>query len=99
MTGILIRGGEVSGKHYREVNHYMHTSRLRISPWTKQRLDRLKQTPEESYDQIINRLIDFSEDDEPLSEEEIAGIEESFCELEEGRFFTHEQVKTRIGLS
>ena len=38
-------------------------------------------------------------DDEPLSEEEIEGIEKALQDLKEGRFYTHEQVKKKLGLS
>ncbi len=77
----------------------MHTSSLRVSPDTKSRLDRLKAHPRESYDRVIDRLIDSYHDEEPLSDEEIEGIEEALRELKEGRFYTHEQVKKKLGLS
>ena len=38
-------------------------------------------------------------DEEPLSEDEIKGIEEAREDLREGRVFTHEQVKEYLGLS
>jgi len=77
----------------------MHTSSLRVNPETKTRLDRLKVHQRESYDRVIDRLIDSYHDDEPLSAEEIEGIEEALRELKEGRFYTHEQVKKKLGLS
>ena len=77
----------------------MHTSSLRVHPETKTRLERLKVHPRESYDKVIDRLIDSYHDDDPLSEEEIEGIEEALRDLKEGRFYTHEQVKKKLGLS
>ena len=77
----------------------MQTSSLRVNPETKNRLDRLKAHPRESYDRVIDRLIDSYHDDEPLSDEEINGIEEALQELKEGRFYSHEQVKKKLGLT
>jgi predicted transcriptional regulator len=77
----------------------MHTSSLRVNPETKTRLEKLKVHPRESYDKVIDRLIDSYHDDEPLSDEELEGIEEALRELKEGRFYTHEQVKKKLGLS
>jgi predicted transcriptional regulator len=77
----------------------MQTSSLRVNPKTKSRLEKLKVHPRESYDRVIDRLIDSYHDDEPLSEEEIEGIEEALRDLKEGRVYTHEQVKKKLGLS
>ena len=77
----------------------MHTSSLRVNPETKTRLEKLKVHPRESYDKVIDRLIDSYHDDEPLSDVELEGIEEALRELKEGRFYTHEQVKKKLGLS
>jgi predicted transcriptional regulator len=77
----------------------MHTSSLRVSPETRSRLDRLKLHPREPYGRVIDRLIDSYHDDEPLTDEEIGGIEEALRDLKEGRFYTHEQVKKKLGLS
>jgi predicted transcriptional regulator len=77
----------------------MQTSSLRVNPRTKSRLEKLKVHPRESYDRVIDRLIDSYQDDEPLTEEEIKGIEEAIQDLKEGRTYTHEQVKKKLGLS
>jgi len=77
----------------------MQSSSLRVNPKTKSRLEKLKVHPRESYDRVIDRLIDSYHDDEPLTEEEIEGIEEALQDLKEGRTYTHEQVKKKYGLS
>ena len=77
----------------------MQTSSLRVNPKTKSRLEKLKVHPRESYDRVIDRLIDSYHDEEPLTGEEIAGIEEALRDLKEGRTYTHEQVKKKFGLS
>jgi len=77
----------------------MQTSSLRVDQKTKSRLEKLKVHPRESYDRVIDRLIDSYHDDEPLTDEEIEGIEEALQDLKEGRTYTHEQVKKKLGLS
>ena len=77
----------------------MQSSSLRVNQRTKSRLERLKVHPRESYDRVIDRLIDSYQDDEPLTGEEIEGIEEALRDLKDGRTYTHEQVKKKLGLS
>ena len=77
----------------------MHSSSLRIAAETKGRLDRLRVHPKESYNAIIDRLIESYTDPEPLSPEEIRGIEDALEELKQGKFSTHEQVKKELGIS
>jgi predicted transcriptional regulator len=70
---------------------------IRISPRNKSRLASLKETPGESFDSVINRLIDFYDD--PLTREDIQAIRESLEDLKHGRVFTHEEVKEKLGLT
>ena len=77
----------------------MHSSCLRVDPETKARLDDLKVHPKESYNDVIDRLVDSFIDDEPLSDEEIQGIEEALEDLKKGRHYTHTQVKKELGIS
>ena len=77
----------------------MRTSSLRVSSATRSRLDGLKLHPGESYEKVIDRLIDSYHDDELLTGEETEGIEEALNDLMEGRFYTHEQVKKKLGMS
>jgi predicted transcriptional regulator len=71
----------------------MDRSLLELNPETKARLDRLKSHPEESYDLVLNRLIDSFEDGDRLTREEVQGIREILRDLKEGRFLPREQVK------
>jgi len=77
----------------------MRTSSLRVSSATRSQLDGLKLHPGESYEKVIDRLIDSYHDDELLTGEETEGIEEALNDLMEGRFYTHEQVKKKLGMS
>ncbi len=71
---------------------------IQIQPVTKERLDELKVHPRESYDSVVNRLIECAIDDEPLSDETIAALEEAVADIKAGRVYTHEQVKKELGL-
>ena len=64
---------------------------LELNPETKNRLDRLKTYPEESSDQLINRLMDSYEDGARLTKEEVERIRDFLRELKEGRFATRGQ--------
>ena len=61
---------------------------LELNPETKNRLDRLRTYPEESSDQLLNRLMDSYEDGARLTREEVERIRDFLRELKEGRFTT-----------
>lgn len=71
---------------------------LRVKPYTKERLDKLKIHPRESYNDVIERLLSMTVDDEPLTQEELEGVHESLQEFKSGRLVTHEQIKKELGL-
>jgi hypothetical protein len=72
------------------------TTCLRISPENRERLNGLKLHPKESYDEVIGRLLDHLTDPEPLTEEDLKGIEQSLQEIREGRYFTLGQAKAQL---
>ena len=63
-----------------------------VYPHTRDRLDSLKKSPDESYDAVISRLCDCRADDAPLSDEAMKEIEQSLAELREGISRTHEEI-------
>lgn len=67
-----------------------------MSPGTKKRLEGLKRHPRETYEDVIVRLIDSSEDPEPLSEEAIRGIEESLEDIKAGRLVTLDEARAEL---
>ena len=71
---------------------------LRVNPRTKERLDKLKIHPRESYNDVIERLLSMTVDDEPLTGEDLSGIHESLVEFKSGDSITHEQIKKDLGL-
>jgi len=58
---------------------------LELNPETKNRLDRLRTYPEESSDQLINRLVDSYEDGGRLTRDEVERVREFLRELKEER--------------
>lgn len=72
---------------------------LELNPETKNRLDRLRTYPEESSDQLINRLIDSYEDGARLTKEEVGRVREFLSELKEGRITAREQVRDELAPS
>lgn len=71
---------------------------IQLQAATKARLEDLKTHPRESYDEVVSRLIECAVDDEPLSEETIAALEEAVADIKAGRVYSYEQVKKELGL-
>ncbi|MBR1368794.1 hypothetical protein RJ53_04425 [Methanocalculus chunghsingensis] len=59
---------------------------IKLEPSTKERLNRLKIHPRETYNDCIERLIDVIYDDEPLSEETIRRLDEAETYIKAGKF-------------
>jgi predicted transcriptional regulator len=74
------------------------TTTICIDPNVKRKLDDLKVYKNESYNSVVERLIKMAYDEEPLSEEEIRGIEESLEDIKAGRAYSEEEAKRILGL-
>ncbi|MGI0019257.1 MAG: DUF7557 family protein [Nitrososphaera sp.] len=64
----------------------------------KDKLEAMKVHPKESYNEIIDRLISVSYDDEELSDETMKDIEESLEQMRQGRTISNEELKERLGI-
>ena len=73
----------------------MTISTIQIKEGTKKTLQSMKLHPRETYEEVIERMI---EDLSELNEETRTEIEEARKEIEAGRFVTHEQLKKDLGL-
>ncbi|EQB68172.1 MAG: DUF7557 family protein [Cuniculiplasma sp.] len=73
----------------------MTISTIQIKEETKKTLQSMKLHPRETYEDVIERLI---EDLSELDEETKAEIEEARNEIASGKFVTHEQLKKDLGL-
>jgi predicted transcriptional regulator len=72
---------------------------IQISLSTKSRLERLKDYTRETYEDVINKLIDIvAEEHMELSEQTKRDIEESRKQIREGKFVTEEEMRRRLGL-
>ncbi|APH38583.1 hypothetical protein [Methanohalophilus halophilus] len=71
---------------------------ISVDPQTKEKLNILKEYPEESYNSVIDRLTRMAIDEDELSDETIQGIEEALEDLKMGRAYSEYEVKKELGL-
>lgn len=74
------------------------TTTICIDPKTKNTLDSLKIHKNEPYNSVVERLIKMAYDNHPLTDEEIAGIEESLEDIKAGRIYNEEKAKKMFGI-
>ena len=68
---------------------------IQVSDETKETLEKMKLFERETYNDVIERMI---EDDLELSEQTKKQIDEARKRFKKGEFVTHEQVKKEFGL-
>lgn len=71
---------------------------IQISKSTLERLKSFKKHERESYEQILNELMDENET-ETLTEEEIEDIQEALEEVKQGKTKPIEEVAKELGIS
>lgn len=74
---------------------------IRLSQTTKAELDAFKQYKNESYDELVRKLIYLAktcEKEPKLSQKTILEIREARERIKKGEFYTQEEVKKRFGL-
>lgn len=76
----------------------METTTIQVRKTLKRKLEGLKIYPNETMDQLLERLADSKIDYEPLSEKEIKGIEKGLADIKAGKTYTLEQIKRRFGV-
>ncbi len=72
---------------------------IRISMELRDELSELKVHPEESYEDVIRRLVEMCVDDEPLSDRTIQAINESVDDIKAGRVSSLEDVAGDLKLN
>jgi predicted transcriptional regulator len=70
-------------------------STIQVKEDTKKTLQSMKLHPRETYEEVIERMI---EDLSELGEKTRIEIEEARKDIESGKFVTHEQLKKDLGL-
>ena len=77
----------------------MDMTTIQISTQTKKVLEELKDFPRETYENVINKLIEIlAEENMELSTQTKKGIERSRKQMKEGKYYTEDEVKKRLGL-
>ncbi|MAG26689.1 hypothetical protein CMI47_14200 [Candidatus Pacearchaeota archaeon] len=74
---------------------------IRIKPQTKEELDLFRQYKNESYDELLRKLIylvKVSEKNPRLSQKTIREIKESRERVKKGEFYTEEEAKKILGM-
>lgn len=64
----------------------------------RDQLKSLKKHPKESYNDVIERLLNLAIDEEPLSEEAIIGLEEALEEIRAGMFISESEIMKKYGV-
>lgn len=71
---------------------------IQVEKEIKARLDKLKNHPRETYNEVLTRLLKNARGDDVLSKETIKNIEQGLADIKAGRVHTSEQVKKKLGL-
>ncbi len=64
----------------------------------KEQLTNLKTHPRESYSTVIERLLSCAIDPDPLTSEEIAGIEQALEDIKAGRVHSEAEIMKEFGV-
>ncbi|HLD02534.1 MAG TPA: hypothetical protein VJC07_02445 [Candidatus Nanoarchaeia archaeon] len=79
----------------------MEETTIRIKQRTKQELDTLRQYKNESYDEVLRKIIyivKISEKDPELSQKAIKELHAARERVKKGEYYTEEEMKKRLGL-
>ncbi len=71
---------------------------IQLDKKVKDKLKNLKLHPAESYNKVVERLIEMRTDEGELSDETIRNIEQSLEDVKAGRTLSMKEVKQRLGL-
>ena len=72
---------------------------IQISKGTKDKLEKLKDRPSETYEEVIEDLLEMAEEENlELSEETKKGIAEGREDVKRGRVYTTKQLIKELGL-
>ena len=74
---------------------------IQVSPETRARLDELKQSPRESYDEVLNKLLELVPSGDEEGRYSLAfrvALLGARLDIRAGRTVSHAQLKRRLGL-
>ncbi|MAE42714.1 hypothetical protein CMO93_03005 [Candidatus Woesearchaeota archaeon] len=78
----------------------MDTTTIKLHGKTKQQLDKFKEYKNESYDEVINKMIfiaNKAKTNPEFSKETVIAIENARKRLKAGNFITEEEARKRLG--
>lgn len=77
----------------------MEQTTIKISKKIRADLEKQKNHPKETYQEVIDRLLRYyKEDDDYLSPEIIKNIEDGIADIKAGRTYTDEQMIKKLGI-
>jgi predicted transcriptional regulator len=74
---------------------------IKLGTQTKSALDQFREYKNESYDEVVSKLIHIVkniDDEPPLSKQTIKEIERARAEIRAGNYYTEEEMAKRLGL-
>ena len=77
------------------------TTTIKVHPETKNQLDQLREYKNESYDEVIKKvvfIVKTCRTEPELSKETIEAIERARERMRKGKFLTEREAKKRLGL-
>ena len=83
------------------IGDYMDYTTIQILPDTRMRLAQLKSSERETYDQLLNKLLQLvpkGDDEGEYKEEFRIGLLNAKLDLKHGRVISHEDLKRKLGL-
>ena len=77
----------------------MEQTSIAVSKKSKDKWSKFKNHPNESFEDMINRILkSLAEDADLLTEKDLLEIEKSLQEIKKGKFITHKELKKKYGL-
>ncbi len=79
----------------------MESTTIKIHEDTKSQLDHFRECKNESYDEVIKKIVyivNTCKKEPELSQETIRAIEQARERIQKGKFLTEEEAKRRLGL-
>ena len=86
-------------KYYRCLYTHMEQTSIAVSKKSKDQWLKFKNHPNESFEDMINRILkSLEEDADLLTDKDLLEIEKSMQEIKKGKFITHKELKKKYGL-
>jgi len=78
----------------------MEQTSIAVSKKSKDQWSKFKNHPNESFEDMINRILKslVEEDADLLTEKDFLEIEKSMQEIKKGKYITHKELKKKYGL-